>query len=309
MDIVEERISVPVLLIGFNRPEVIRKTFAFIREAKPINLYIAIDGPRSQNHGEDVLVSEVKKIVANVDWNCDVKYKYNDKNKGAEVTISKAISWVLESEEYVIVLEDDIVAPLSFFKFVQEMLIRYKDEPKVFSVSGCNWTPTQFPNHEDYLFAFYGHSWGWGIWKRSFDKFDLNVEVPDEHIKTLFLRTFCNSKAEIRYYKKKFSKMKKRGAGNNTWDICLHYIKRVEEGLTIVPRVNLTTNIGTHGLHARGKTENHFRPYDENFKVKVHPKKIERNVEYDRHHFKTFIGKRKPMILRVKKRIKRLFSS
>lgn len=40
------RIEVPVLLIGFNRPEIIQQSFEYIRKARPEKLYVAIDGPR-----------------------------------------------------------------------------------------------------------------------------------------------------------------------------------------------------------------------------------------------------------------------
>ena len=111
----------PVLLIAFNRPDTTGIVFQKIREARPTKLYVAVDGPRQNKEGEDELVEEVKKIVNNVDWQCKVQYKFNQQNKGCEVTVSSGITWALSFEEYVIILEDDIVAPLSFFLFVQKM--------------------------------------------------------------------------------------------------------------------------------------------------------------------------------------------
>lgn len=122
----KETIIIPILLVGFNRPNIISQSLEHIRKVKPTKLYVAIDGPRNNKPGEEELVNQVKSIVSNIDWNCEVYYRFSDKNIGAEVNVSSAVSWVLEHEEYVIVLEDDIILEYSGFLFMQEMLIRYK---------------------------------------------------------------------------------------------------------------------------------------------------------------------------------------
>ncbi|MDD2549768.1 MAG: hypothetical protein PHD00_06700 [Bacteroidales bacterium] len=284
-----KEITVPVLFIGFNRPEVSLQTFGYIRKAKPTKLYIAIDGPRADKPGEEKLVAEVKKVVENVDWPCETHYKYNETNKGAEITVSSAISWVFETEEYAIILEDDIVAPLSFFKFAQKMLVKYKDDGRIGLISGNNFTP--IPVETDYFFAKYGHSWGWATWKRVWESFDLNIEIEKQHLKMGFLKSISNSRAEALFYKKRYKQMRKRGAGNNTWDMVANYISRTNRRINIVPSVNLTSNIGIYGLHAKGESVFHNVPFDENFIVKKHPTDIEMNVDYDKHHFKEHILK------------------
>lgn len=299
-------ITVPVLLIAFNRPDTTKIVFDKIRNARPTKLYVALDGPRENKDGEDRLCSLVKEIVKNVDWPCQTHYSFNDLNNGAEITVSMAISWVFEKEECAIILEDDIVAPLSFFKFQQEMLVKYKDDDRIWSVTGVNFTPIDLPNNVDYFFAKYGHTWGWGTWKRVWSKFDLNTEILDKHLKKEFLEEITNSATELRFYRKKFKRIKKNGIGNSTWDNIASYMHRTNKLLYIIPRVNLTSNIGIEGLHARGRTENHFRPVDENFEVFHHPDKVKCNVEYDKYHFKTWINKKTPFYKRIIKKIIKL---
>jgi GR25 family glycosyltransferase involved in LPS biosynthesis len=295
----EYPITVPVLLVAFNRPDTTRTVFQKIREAKPQKLYVTVDGPREEKDGEVDLVNKVKAIVQDVDWNCKTYYLFHEKNLGAEVTVSSAISWAFENEEYAIILEDDIVAPLSFFRFSNDMLIKYKDDERIATVTGCNFTPIKTTNNEDYFFANYGHSWGWGTWKRNWEMFDLNAEVSDEHLKKDFLKKITNSKAEMNYYRKFFKRIKQNGPGNSTWDQIGFYVHRVKNSLSIIPRVNLTTNIGIYGLHAKGLTEHHFRPYDENFVVRKSPIEVIRNIEYDKHHFRTYINRKKSLYQRI----------
>lgn len=290
--------SIPVLLIGFNRPDTIQQVFNSIKNAKPKTLYITIDAARDGKEGERYKVEQVKDIVKNVDWGCTVYRKYNEINLGAEITISSAIKWAFEKEEYLIIIEDDIVVPISFFKFEEEMLIKYKDDNNICIVSGNNFTPLPTLNNEDYFFCHYGHSWGWGTWKREVNSFNLNTEILEEHCKYIFTKTITNSKGEAKYYARLFKNLRAKGIGNCTWDFIGLYNNRINRKLAIVPRVNLATNIGVEGLHARGKTKYHFVPADCDFVVVNHPKSIECWDEYDKYHFKHHFPRRRTIIER-----------
>ena len=286
-----DSLSVPILLIGFNRPAAISKVFDRIRMAEPQKLYMSIDGARKNKKGESDLVNQVKEIVKKVDWPCETYYKFHNNNKGAEVNVSSAVAWVLSKEEYTIVLEDDIIAPLSFFRFMAEMLIRYKDDNRVAMVSGFNNTPIQTPDNVDYFFAKSGHIWGWGTWQRCWKNYNLNMEIKEEHLNLSYLRHISNSEAEAFYYQKLFKFMHNKGIGNNTWDAIFYYYRIVNNVLSIIPRVNLTSNIGTYGLHARGIKETHFLPTDDNFVVNRHPEIVECCQEFDIHHFDKYLNR------------------
>ena len=302
----KKQINIPVLLIGFNRADTIKKAFNCIKAAKPKKLYVSIDGPRNNVPGEARLVRNVKKIVQQVDWECETHYKHNDVNLGAEVTVSEAVTWTLENEESVIVLEDDLVAPLSFFRFAEEMLIRYKDDPRIITITGANFTPIALPDKIDYFFSKCGNSMGWATWKRSWKKFNLYVNDFDKYLHGTAINALVNSRAEKRFWRRRIKGMKKKGAGNNTWDYCWSYIRFKEQGLTIIPRSNLISNIGIFGLHDRGKKEHHFRPVEKNYVVVNHPDKVERNVDYDVYHFRKYLNKKTPIYKRIIRKILRI---
>jgi hypothetical protein len=286
-------------MVGFNRPDNFEKVLDGVRTAKPYKVYIAIDGARQDRLGEDKLVERTKQIASTIDWPCEIYYKCNDVNLGAEVTISSALRWICEMEEYFIMLEDDIVAPLSFFRFQEEMLIRYKDCENIKLVSGNNFTPLPTPHGEDYFFSEYGHTWGWGSWRRVWKDFDLNIEIPKEHCTVKFCRTLSNSKEQAKRLAKHYNWLRKQGVGNCTWDYISSYKCKVNRMLSIVPRVNLTTNIGIVGLHARGETKYHNLPSDRDFIAKKHPAVIECWINYDIYHFNTHYPKSKNFIIRV----------
>jgi len=295
-------VDVAILLIGFNRPELIIKTLNSIRAVKPSRIYITVDGARANVVGEQLLVDKVKEVVQNIDWLCDVNLKFNEVNMGAEVTVSAGVSWVLENEESVIVMEDDIVASLAFFQFCEEMLEKYKDNENIYMVSGCQITPIKLPNNEDYLFGLYGHTGaGWATWKRAWNRFNLYMDVEDGYTNVDYIKKISRCREEEYFISDFFRRMQSMGKEQSTWDYCWFFIRLIEQGMSIIPRVNLTSDIGEFGLHARGRTENHHRSFDDKFTVQLHPNKITCNEKYDIHHLKTYLFQRNMFSERIRR--------
>lgn len=292
----------PVLLIGFNRPNMITQAISCISAVKPAKLYVAIDGPRENIVTDLSLLNQVKELVNNLNWSCKVRYKFNKENLGAEITVSSAVSWVLESEENVIVMEDDIIASKSFFQFCEEMLKMYKDQENIYMISGGQITPVNLPNNEDYLLGLYGHTGaGWATWRRAWIKFDLYVDRYEKYRTGKLIKEVVYSKAEEYFMGDLIRKMDQNGVGKNTWDSCWFFIRFDELGLSIIPRINLTTDIGIYGLHAKGKTEYHYRKYDKEFVVHNHPKIVARNHEYDTYHVKHLLYRKNICIEMVRR--------
>ncbi len=294
-------IFVPVLLVAFNRPDTTEKVFQKLREAKPKKLYVAIDGHRPEKEGEDQLVDQVKQITMNVDWECETHCKFNGSNLGAEVTVSSAVSWVLDNNEYVIVLEDDIVAPFSFFRFAQDMLIKYRNEPKISIVSGTN-PLIRIEAENDYFFTRYGTSCGWATWKRAWNDFRLDEEISMDVVN----KERYPTNREFNYHVKLFSYLKSKGTGNVTWDHMFYYYNMKNDLISIMPRINLCANIGIIGLHAKGVTNAHFRPVDEKFTALIHPQKVEINEKLNLLLFNKHRNPRYSLFFRIKRKLEKI---
>lgn len=297
-------IKAPILLIGFNRPDIIQQSLNNLGNYAIQKLYVAIDGPRPGNEEDVKNVSQVRQIVKSIDFCPNVKYKISDNNNGAEVTVSSAITWVLEKEEYVIVMEDDIIAHESFFRFMDDMLERYKNDERVAMVSGCNYTPMPFPNSEDYCFCQSGHTWGWATWARVWKNYDLFENVKEEYLTDSFLCSISANKKIAKNRKHRFLKIKENGEKNN-WDVMFSYYLTTRGYLCIVPRAHLTSNIGAFGLHYKGTTEALFRSIDDSFVAVRHPKEVVWNKKYDAYHYHHWIENN--IMKRIIGRLKRLF--
>jgi len=130
-------LKTPVLFIIFNRLATTKRVFGAIRQAKPERLFIAADGPRHRCSGEEQKVRAVRDyVLGHIDWECQVKTLFSDKNLGCQKGPVTAIDWFFENESEGIILEDDCVPDPSFFRYAEEMLDRYRDDERVMVISG-----------------------------------------------------------------------------------------------------------------------------------------------------------------------------
>ena len=105
----------PILFLIYNRPNYTNEVFEIIRLYKPTKLYIAADGPKNNNKIDYNLCLETRKIINNIDWECEIKTLFRNENIGCKINISNAINWFFENENDGIILEDDIIPNLDFF--------------------------------------------------------------------------------------------------------------------------------------------------------------------------------------------------
>src|SRR4051812_29355853 len=123
--------NVPVLYLLFNRPDHTRESFEALRKIKPAFLFIAADGPRDGNERDVQACEEVRRIVSEISWPCEVKKLYRDKNLGTKYAVSSAIDWFFSNVEEGIILEDDCIPHPDFYSFVAAMLEKYKNNPRI----------------------------------------------------------------------------------------------------------------------------------------------------------------------------------
>ena len=142
-----------VLFLIFNRLDTTKQVFEEIRKAKPPRLYIAADGPRENKEGEKEKVGAVRKyVLENIDWNCEVKTLFRDKNLGCGKAVSQAITWFFENEEMGIILEDDCLPSQSFFWFCEKLLKKYNKEKRIMLITGTSYLFNEIERKEDYFF-------------------------------------------------------------------------------------------------------------------------------------------------------------
>lgn len=272
----------PVLFMVFNRPELTRASFAAIREARPARLYVAADGPRPEREDDTGLCRAAREIATAVDWPCEVKTLFRGRNLGLRLACSSAAAWFFKNEPEGIVLEDDCVPHPDFFPYCEELLARYRDEPKVMLIGGSNYQYGKKRGEGSYYFSLYPHIWGWAAWSSTWETYDLNMSGLERYIRTR-MREQIGHEGAFRAMMRKFM-LVDRGVDLN-WDFQLVYSIWRAGGLSVIPNVNLVGNIGNveDSAHPWRPDVSHFRKV-EGLPEIVHPETIARDKAADDFH-------------------------
>ena len=234
--------SVPILFIIFNRPDTTKRVFEAIRNIKPTKLYVAADGPRLGKDGEAKLCEEARQTTEAIDWPCEVYRKYSDNNLGCKIGVSGAITWFFDNIEEGIILEDDCLPDLSFFYFCQELLNKYRNIGKVKMISGDNFQFGKKCGDASYYFSNFPHIWGWATWRRAWKEYDIDMKTYPLFKKSNHISQIFKNKKLQKYWMNLFEKLHDDKV--DTWDGQLVYSIYDNDGVTILPNVNLISNIG-----------------------------------------------------------------
>lgn len=173
----------PVLILFFTRSEPLKEVFEQVRKYKPAKLYLFQDGPRKNRPDDIEKIQECRKVVENIDWECEVHRHYCEENLGCDPAEYASVCWALETEDRIIRLEDDNVASQSFFTFCDEMLEKYKDDKRIFMVCGRNQLGETNYKCGSYFFAQVDSIWGFATWRDRWSLLDVKHDfLEDEYV-------------------------------------------------------------------------------------------------------------------------------
>jgi len=251
-----KRLNTPVLFLTFNRLDTTKQVFEAIRRARPPRLYLASDGPRDSRPGEEEKVKSVREyVLGHIDWECEVKTLFREKNLGCKYAVSGAISWFFENEEMGIILEDDCLPSNSFFGFCEELLNLYKDDERIFIISGYNMQNRWTKWEGDYFFSYLGGIWGWASWRRAWEFFDPEMKDLPNFAKR---DGFRNLLGELPGKQREIDLFNVVNSNMDTWDYQWGFARHKNSGMACVPARSLVKNIG----FGEGATHNYGKNTD-----------------------------------------------
>ncbi len=160
---------VNVLIIAFNRPDFTCQLVQTLLKVKPLKLFVALDGPRSNSNTDTAKCGEVRGIIKSSPWECGVGYLIRNNNIGCNKNVESAIGWFFENVEEGVILEDDCIPDISYFRFALELLDRYRHDNRIFQISGMSMVPFG-RSYESYRFSKLVNIWGWATWRRAWKK-------------------------------------------------------------------------------------------------------------------------------------------
>ncbi|OYP37476.1 hypothetical protein [Rhodopirellula sp. MGV] len=273
--------QVPILFLIFNRPSVTAEVFQQIRDVRPRQLFVAADGPRPWKPSDREQCQAAREITESVDWDCEVKRLYRDENLGCQENVHTAINWFFQYVDFGIILEDDCLPDPSFFRFCEELGIRYADDARIGVITGNNFQRGQSRGSASYYYSKYNHCWGWATWRRAWQAYDHALICPRGRVDADIIRDFAVGPMEVRYWQRIF-KGCRRGR-INSWAYRWTFSVWKNQLLTITPQKNLVQNIGfgSAATHTKGDDAGTPRRHPIAFPL-VHPQELVQHAEADR---------------------------
>jgi len=273
----------PVAFIIFNRPELTARVFAAIARARPDRLFVIADGPRRGVDGEVERCAAARAVVEMVDWPCDVSRNYSEINLGCARRPASGLQWVFEQVEEAIFLEDDCLPGPAFFPYCEELLERYRTDERVMHISG-NQLLTPRPTPFSYSFSRYPLSWGWATWRRAFQHYDHRITLWPQLKQTRWLPDTLGDERAVALWTRIFDDTFANNDNITWWDFQWMFAIWAQCGLSILPHVNLVSNMGfgpgaSHTTNATDRLAN--LPANELLLPLRHPGYVVRDVEQD----------------------------
>jgi hypothetical protein len=239
-----DALQTPVIFLIFNRPDDTARVFEAIRQARPTILLVAADGARPDRPGEAEQCAATRAIIDQVDWPCQVLTNFADSNMGMKQRVSSALNWAFGQVEEAIILEDDCLPHPTFFRFCEEMLAYYRHDTRVMTISGDN-TPAGFKQwrspETSYHFSIYPRIWGWATWRRAWKLFDVDMTLWPQVDQGHWLQDILRDNRAIKDWQPRLQLNHERG---RAWACQWVFTSWLQHGLTVVPKVNLISNIG-----------------------------------------------------------------
>ncbi len=269
--------DISVLILFFNRPDSLAKVFEAVRAARPARLFLYQDGPRGER--DMAGIEACRRVVEKVDWPCEVKRLYQEKNFGCDPSEFISQRWAFSQTDKCIVLEDDDVPSPSFFPFCKEMLDRYAADDRIGMIAGFNTDErTTDCGADSYFFTTNFSIWGWASWARVVNAWDEHytwLDSPEsvERIEAL---------TRERRLRTDFLPMCRahRASGKAFYETIFHAHLLLNSQLAVVPAVNMVSNLGvsTDSTHFAGSVQTLPRGYRRIFTMGRH------DLSFPLHH-------------------------
>ena len=239
-------IMTPIALFTYNRSENLQRTLDCLKNNKINLLYIFSDGPKSESDKEKV--KEVRNILDQIDWIETEKF-YQEKNIGLSESVIFGVNKVFEKYDTIICIEDDVCVANGFYEYMNVCLEKYRDNPKIAGVTGLKYPIKEksFENYDyDIFFYLRFSSWGWGTWKKDWQKNIFDRDILLKTIEEVDEKNIESGSDGVSMYNSL-----RDGTLSGGWDVYCSLNMILNNQYFIYPTRNMIENTGvTEGTHA-----------------------------------------------------------
>ncbi len=284
----------PIVLFAYNRPWHTQQTVEALQKnelAKESELFIYSD--EAKNEDAQKSVDEVRKYIDKIEGFKKVTVIKREKNWGLANSIIDGVTKIVNEHGKIIVLEDDLVTSPYFLKFMNEALEFYKNEKKVWHISGWNY-PVESDGLDNVFFWRVMNCWGWATWADRWKYYEKNVDKTMSDFTIDDIKRFNLDGAEDFWSQIIANKDNKI----NTWAIFWYATIFKENGSCLNPVQTFVENIGHDGsgVHCRStKSYDDILNFNQNIKFTKSISESEKYVELIKN------GMKKNIFIKIKR--------
>lgn len=225
----------PVLIVAYARPEGVKRLLEVSYSSGSSEIYVAIDGPK--NEAVATKQQTTMKIIRDFEARNDFRIKVwrRDTNLGAAVSVVTAIDWFFHNVCAGLIFEDDLAPSLDFFRFVNLGLEKYESNEDIWLIAGSRMNPV-FQNGNTSDWSHYPMIWGWGTWGSRWNVMRPAFASEDNFTNAHFFSPRTN------FWK--VGAIRAKDGMVDAWDMPLAYFQWKHSKFSVIPPVNLVTNVG-----------------------------------------------------------------
>lgn len=251
-----------LLLIGFNRPELLKKRLEEISKMEITALYLSLDGG-NESHTPSMyqLLEYSTEIFSKI---ADFQVIHRNSNLGLTKHITESIAAVFDKYNSVIVIEDDIVLSKNTYLNLTKGLQYLELNNLLGTVSGTSPFSAKSNNliGNRYRKSIYFSCWGWGCNKSTWDKYDANLSADNLEESLNQSSTWRKlSKFQKKIWLARFFRVQMNP--NYTWDLQMQYASFINDFHNLLPYFRFTNNEGfndSRASHTKGKKPSWLNP-------------------------------------------------
>lgn len=230
-----------VILFTFIKSNALVAVLNSISAYKPQSLYIVTDLPR--NEMDEGYQEVIRNIILSYKNKINIVTVSPTTHLGISKIVDFGLDTIFQSEDRLIILEDDTIPSLSFFDFCNLALNKYQDDRSISSIMGTNLLANNI--HTGCFTSHFGFPyWGWATWKSRW------TEMPKTDI---FFELMPSNNEKLNEILTTFSVTK---GLNISWDVRWSIYQYMHNLLVLLPDVNLVSNEGFNQMATFTKNEN-----------------------------------------------------
>ncbi len=270
----------PVLIVCFARPENLRLLLD-MPEVQMRRIYIFVDGVRKPGKIKELNDEVLKTIYAN-NHGLSIKLLRSEVNLGVQKAVPMAIEWVMESENRLIVLEDDCIPSTQAFRFFDQQILNLNSK----TVMVCGSAPKRLDNEifrlDSTRLADYPLIWGWATDKRSWSLLVVGINRRNTPWFRIILKSLVAPRRVLALLFFAAANVRVKHGTLKAWDSPVALEMLIKSYKAILPLESLITNNGNDQV-ASHPPINHFL----NSRQPRKSKDVNRRIEQEIYNLKS----------------------